>query len=1056
MQKRASVLCLFFCSISFLTCAQQYDTTYYQDQFRHIRSILVDSLDDDSALLLLENLPAIQDTIAKSYRLIQAQKSKLICECYFSQGAYDQAIQYCTKSLNNHRRILGQTTEEVGKLYNLLSQIYGTKGLGDEAVEKDEIAYSIFVELFGEQHPRTSIYKASLASHYILDSQADELAQKGYEYLTEVLQIQLEAFGENSLYTAETLHFLGRFYHRKGQYYKALDFHKRALHINLMLGKHNSTLVYYLYRVIGTLYNLINDNEMAEDYLKLALEGNIATLGEDHVMLSIDYYSLAGICKTSDRFEEAAMYLNKGIGVISKKYGTEHISLAHMYELVGQIYIEGGEYQKGVDINEKALNIWTSFSEEPILNFTYSLNNIATGNRLLGKTHTAIDFFQRALQVYEQTNSLKFPEVAETYLGLAKAYADLGELDKACDNFDLALETLNFEEGKNQFEQVTSLPILVKVLVTYGTLLKDWPKTGESYALQDQAIQKYSYALQVLDLMQIEVQSPESQQFMRQIAVETLFEPLITLKHKRNQGTDLEESFQIAERGKALTLLISFNRSNAYQFDTELQLLVEKEEQIRAMIKEIEQNITMEKSKGGQADTGTVEELDEQQNEYRRQLYSNLETLERDYPDYYQLKHQVEVYTVPQVRKLLPNPETALLEYFVGNKSIYAFIITKDDYQVVQMPFYPDLPKRIAELREQMTYFSSSSNRSDSNSRLQADRLTELLFELYEGIFAPIKEQANLPEQLIIVPDGILGYLPFEMLVSQRPKDPTLFANHAFLIKDHQISYSYSATLLGQIRSKKKTSTKGPFLAFAPNFKDQKEQGEYRNLLSTRSELAPLKYNIPEAQSLQHLMGGAAFIGDQATEEAFVQHASDYRVIHLATHAKADDQVGDYAYLAFAEIPDSIENELLYNRELYQLGLEADMVVLSACETGTGELQRGEGIISLARGFSYAGAKSIITTLWNVDDQKTKDLMESFYGYIKSGQPKDAALRQAKLDFIDQYSHDAHPFYWAAFIPIGDMRPIDFDTGQTILPGGILVAMVLIMIFLYLRQSRYR
>ena len=113
--------------------------------------------------------------------------------------------------------------------------------------------------------------------------------------------------------------------------------------------------------------------------------------------------------------------------------------------------------------------------------------------------------------------------------------------------------------------------------------------------------------------------------------------------------------------------------------------------------------------------------------------------------------------------------------------------------------------------------------------------------------------------------------------------------------------------------------------------------------------------------------------------------------------------------------------QFLYNRDLYNLTLNAEMVVLSACETGIGELQKGEGIISLARGFSYAGAKSIITTLWSINDEKSKELMLSFYSNLKEGQTKDAALRQAKLDFIHKYSHRAHPFFWAAFIPIGDM-----------------------------------
>ncbi len=139
--------------------------------------------------------------------------------------------------------------------------------------------------------------------------------------------------------------------------------------------------------------------------------------------------------------------------------------------------------------------------------------------------------------------------------------------------------------------------------------------------------------------------------------------------------------------------------------------------------------------------------------------------------------------------------------------------------------------------------------------------------------------------------------------------------------------------------------------------------------------------------------------------------------------------MGDYSYLAFAEVKDSIENELLYVRDLYNLQLNADLVVLSACETAQGELQRGEGIISLARAFAYAGAKSIVTTLWVVDDAASKDLMKEFYLQLRKGKAKkntkDAALQAAKLKLVD--GKDAvrkHPFFWAGFIAVGDMSAI--------------------------------
>ena len=189
-----------------------------------------------------------------------------------------------------------------------------------------------------------------------------------------------------------------------------------------------------------------------------------------------------------------------------------------------------------------------------------------------------------------------------------------------------------------------------------------------------------------------------------------------------------------------------------------------------------------------------------------------------------------------------------------------------------------------------------------------------------------------------------------------------------------------------------------------------------------RAEIMPLKYSGQEVANITKLMKGTSIYGKKATEQKFMELAPTYRIIHLASHSKVNPQSSNYSFLAFSEIKDSIENELLYVRELYNLSLNADMVVLSACETGLGEIQRGEGIISLARAFSYAGAKSIITTLWQVNDQKTKILMIDFYKYLRRGLPKQEALWRAKLDFMRKTSSD--PYFWAGFIGIGNMMPI--------------------------------
>ena len=246
-----------------------------------------------------------------------------------------------------------------------------------------------------------------------------------------------------------------------------------------------------------------------------------------------------------------------------------------------------------------------------------------------------------------------------------------------------------------------------------------------------------------------------------------------------------------------------------------------------------------------------------------------------------------------------------------------------------------------------------------------------------------------------------------------------VFSSYPFLLKEHQISYCYSATLLREMRDKKHHDLpEKSVLALAPFFSDAP-------FASLRDSLITLENSGEEIAQVAKIWNGTAIYGQAASLDTFLQLAAQYRILHLSTHGKADDLEGDYAYLALADAQQEEPVDKLYARDLYNLELNADLVVLSACETGIGKLRRGEGIISLARAFAAAGAKSLVTSLWKVDDEKSKELLVGFYKYLQDGKPIDTALQQTKFDFLNNNSSDGgaflHPFFWAGFIAIGDM-----------------------------------
>ena len=378
------------------------------------------------------------------------------------------------------------------------------------------------------------------------------------------------------------------------------------------------------------------------------------------------------------------------------------------------------------------------------------------------------------------------------------------------------------------------------------------------------------------------------------------------------------------------------------------------------------------------------------------------------------------------------------------------FFISKKKTTLIQLdPNFP-LEKSVKQLQDNLLGYHLSNKRSEQLFQQNADTLSRVSYDLYQQLIAPIEALTKLPEELIVMPDGVLGYLPFELLLKAQPTNVIAFSAYPYLLKEHSIYYNYSVALWQQMLEQVPTKANNNFIAFAPTFKSMERP---KDIAGLRRDLGALIYNVPEVEAIQEIIGGQIYINEAATKNKFLEKAHAHRIVHLATHGKADEASGDNAYLAFFK-EDSTSNALLTNLDLYNTVLPVDMVVLSACETGIGALQNGEGIMSLARGFSYAGAKSIIPSLWSVNDQTTMELMASFYTYLQAGKAKDTALRQAKLDFLNAHPHqDAHPFYWAAFIAIGDMEVLDLSNKYQWCKIGLGIGTLFLFLLLFRKSG---
>jgi CHAT domain-containing protein len=384
---------------------------------------------------------------------------------------------------------------------------------------------------------------------------------------------------------------------------------------------------------------------------------------------------------------------------------------------------------------------------------------------------------------------------------------------------------------------------------------------------------------------------------------------------------------------------------------------------------------------------------------------------------------------------------TALVEYFIGEKRLFFFVVKEYGVILKSTPIDRDIDEIVSQFKDHILPQMGRSS----------DTLVSVLSEMFNILIAPIESELIGIDKLIFVPEGVLGYIPFECLVMNRDDDAELMANHKFLIDEYVINYSYSTSLLVESRKIKYGAYDMPFVGFAPSFEGYKSFPSF-----DRSQVyGDLRYNMREVGDIHNLMGGDQLLKNAATIEKFKSLGASARIIHLATHGFADDISGDRSYLVFHS--DSTGYVRLFNSDLYAMKLESELAVLSACHTGTGELRGAEGIISLARGFMYAGVKSLVTSLWNVDDARTAFLMRQFYKNVNMGYEKDEALRRAKLTFMSEFKHAAHPFYWASFVSIGDNSPLSSYTTSWLPWTSIFAVIVLIIAFLiYLLASPFR
>jgi CHAT domain-containing protein len=488
-----------------------------------------------------------------------------------------------------------------------------------------------------------------------------------------------------------------------------------------------------------------------------------------------------------------------------------------------------------------------------------------------------------------------------------------------------------------------------------------------------------------------------------------------------------ETAFLLCEKSKAAVLAEALAESRARRFAGIPDQLLEEEKKLRHQLNLYDTLL----EKGYQAekhpDPARLKKLEERYFDLKGQYQRLIEYFENRYPKYYELKYNPHPVTVSSLQQAL-TPRTAVIEYFLGRETMNIFVLTRDKLEAVSIPVNKDFIRIIE------TFYLAIK-------KIEAYEFLTLSRQLYQRLLGPIRPYIVGKRKLVVIPHGQLYYVPFEALVPNGLEVGKPSA-HDYMVRHFSFSYHYSARLwLQTFRAASGSGSESlgsvtgniSFVGFAPVFdeetgKEHKENTtEARDVVVDGKRFPRLPGTEKEVRAIMQLFQSKGkkaegYFHANASEHQFKSTGMEnYTIIHVATHSLNDFINPRLSGLLFSQSPPAPAQEdgVLYSGETYNLNLNAELIVLSSCETGIGKLVKGEGMIALNRGFLYSGARNTIFSLWKVEDKTTSRLMIELYRDILAGKTFAAALQKAKLKLI-QDPFTAFPKYWSGFILVGE------------------------------------
>lgn len=900
-----------------------------------------------------------------------------------------------------------------------------------------------------------------------------ELALENFE---KVLTLRQKIYGENSARLAPLYNNMGIQYKNLGNLDKAIESYKKGEILCKNSKEDQSQMLGILYVNLGNIYSINGDYNQALEYQKNAYR----VLNKD----SIKYKANIQVCKYN--IIEIQLKLGQNIeAIVAAKKNIASFSLelkSRLFDLIALAYKNEGQYMLSEENYLFAINSWKKLLGE--INVELVSEYLAYSSLLLTEKRydEAFLYTQKANEIVLKFYNSKSTTYSDVQLSFGDYYfqkkLEAGQIDdfriKIKDNLKHALKyyqnaliaLVDSFQNENPFvnpnlKNVISEIQMVEVIKRKALAMEklgeinetEFDKLGAEKHYKA-SLDAYTLAVELIHRLQIGFESSDSKLFISENQQAT-YSRAINLSEKlyvlTKDQSFLLKAFEFSEKSKSSNLLASIKEIKAKEFGGIPDSLLKRENILKANIDNYK-SMLFEENHLEKPDTQKVNLYSAKIFKYNEEYERLISSFERNYPQYFSLKYENKVVGIKELQSRL-NKREAVLEYFfeeptnsVDKGELILFCVTSDSVKLVKQSLDKSFSKSIQAFHD----FLINPKYLDTKKKDYVD-YSLAAFGLYKKLIEPVADKIK-GKSLTIIPHDKLSYIPFDALISQVPDTTRMnFRNLNYLVKDYAISYAYSATLLFESESKKKANHK--LLIFSPEYninnprKDSETGKFYR--------LAALPGARDEIISISKYISSTSYSDKKAQEDIFKKDAASYDILHLAMHTIINDSLPMYSKLVFSK-PEvtSSDDGCLNAYEVYNMKLNARLAVLSACETGSGKLQGGEGVMSMARGFIYAGCPSVVMTLWQVEDKSGVNIMSDFYRYLSKGKRKDVALRMAKLNHLENSDPlTAHPHFWLGYVTIGNAEPL-YTSKDVYFVVFLFISVILILLDYHYRKKR--